>query len=776
MKKKVLFIVSQVLMYVSCFIYFFFTAAFFSLSNYFYWLFLVLGLIALFDGLALSANRYKDVKKPIKIITLVLSFVSPVSLVLNLLNQEKEEQPEVVEQEISEKKVKPIYKRPSLYIMIASFFLIFASSFTAQAFATNGFKVETTDFVINKAIANEYLEKPINNVDSNQIASDDASWSVSMYKPKKASETNQLPVVFIMPGFTRTKATMAQYAVEYAKRGAVCFIIDPGCQGATTYAGYYEGEMVSSTVGSNGLEYLIHYVYNNTEKFNFIDRTRIGAIGHSAGGGNVVSVASKYAGNSYSQSVIKALYISGYIKAGAANKYASLHCNAVNSYAYYDEGAYRYQTSSTALEVINLRFVNEVSGDAKNIDLNDLKYDAAYGSMENGTYRMLHREKTNHAFQMYDRESITNTISFFRESLKLDTKIKDGSHTWFGKELCNGIALVSAFTFIISLLIVFMCIPKIKMRGINNNGEAVLDIKEKKQEEFKTLIPKAGGFVSKALFWGSMLLTAIIACLDFIPLARWSMDLFKDAANNIYTFYFPARMMNAVMLWAVVNGTIGLIIFFGTTLVENLVEFIGSKVQKREAHYDFSKFKIMKINWRDLLKTFGFAIVLFALFYGLVHLNYALFHQDFRFMLISSAPLQPRYIVTWLMYFPLFFIFYISNSIRVNGSIAREGLKEWQVYLVAAIANSIGLVFMLVVNYTKFFTLGEVFYGYMGNPQGEVWLYINMVFALIPLMAILPVLNRLIFKKTGNVYLGAILICMLFIMMSLSASVAYIPM
>ena len=103
-------------------------------------------------------------------------------------------------------------------------------------------------------------------------------------------------------------------------------------------------------------------------------------------------------------------------------------------------------------------------------------------------------------------------------------------------------------------------------------------------------------------------------------------------------------------------------------------------------------------------------------------------------------------------------------------------MKEWQVYLVAAIANSIGLVFMLILNYSKFFIQGEVFYGYMGNPRGEVWLYINMVFALIPLMAILPILNRFIYKKSGNVYLGALLICMLFIMMSLSASVAYIPM
>ena len=145
-------------------------------------------------------------------------------------------------------------------------------------------------------------------------------------------------------------------------------------------------------------------------------------------------------------------------------------------------------------------------------------------------------------------------------------------------------------------------------------------------------------------------------------------------------------------------------------------------------------------------------------------------------MLIYAAPLQKRYMVVWLMYMPLFFIFYISNSIRVNGSIAKEGLKEWQVYLVSGLANSIGLVFILVVNYTKFFMEGEVFYGYWGNPSGEVWLYINMVFALIPLMFVLPLLNRFIYKKTGNVYLGALLICMIFIMMSLSASVAYIPM
>lgn len=780
MKNKILYLASKILLYVASFIYFFFTAVFFSLSNSIYWLFFVLALIAMFDGLAFPV--FKKDKSLSRLLVVIFSFVCPVSLIINLIFFLKktciEETPEK-EEPLKEEIKKPIYKRGAFFTAIAALVMIFVSSFSAQLFTTNGFKVEVTDGVLTQANANEYLADPINGNVLN-IASDKASWSYTVYKPKTASAENKLPTVFIMPGFTRTKATMAQYAVEYSRRGAVCFILDPGCQGATTAAGYYEGEMISSTVAENGLEYLVHYVYKNEEKFPYVDRTRFGAIGHSAGGGNVVKTAAYFAGNKYEESIIKALYISGYIKASAANNYAKLHCNAVNSYSYYDEGAYRYQTAATSLEVINLRFINEVSGDEKAVDLNDLKYDTAYGDMSKGTYRMIHREKTNHAFQMYDAPSITNTTAFFKEALSFDTKLPNSSQVWFGKEFFNGVALVSAFTFVISLLTILTYVPVLRLKSEkkakNEETDGELPVASNEETLKKTLVPQKGSFASKAIFWGSMVLSAIIACLDFIPLARLSMDLFKDASTNVYTYYFPARMMNAVMLWAVVNGLIGLVIFFGTTLIENLVELIGAKVEKRQPHYDFSKFNIVKVNWVSLLIGLAFVAVLFGLFYGLVSLNYALFHQDFRFTLISAAPLQNRYIVVWLMYFPLFYIFYFSNSIRVNGSIAKEGLKEWQVYLVSAIANSIGLVFMLVVNYANFFINGEVFYGYRGNPPQEVWLYINMVFALIPLMAILPILNRFIYKKTNNVYIGSLLVCTLFIMMSLSASVAYIPM
>jgi hypothetical protein len=284
-------------------------------------------------------------------------------------------------------------------------------------------------------------------------------------------------------------------------------------------------------------------------------------------------------------------------------------------------------------------------------------------------------------------------------------------------------------------------------------------------------------FFKRVLLWLPTILTAIIACLDYIPLARLSMDLFPDAAGNIYTYFFPARMMNAVFLWAVVNGAIGLVVWVLTSLIENGWYTLYSLITGKENKADWGKFKGLMVKPMDLLKSLGMVVVLFLVFYGILQVVYMTTHQDFRFMLISASPLQWRFVVTWLIYLAGFYVFYVSNSIRVNLGIAREGFKEWQVMLVGGLANSLGLVFMIIINYFPYFTQGTVFFGYYSATDlSEMWLYINMVFGLIPMMFILPIFNRIVYKKTGNVYAGALLWCMIFIMMSLSASISFIPM
>ncbi|MDE7439563.1 MAG: prolyl oligopeptidase family serine peptidase [Clostridia bacterium] len=815
---------ASICMYVFTALWFLFAACFFALGNYWYIGFALFALISLYDGFVITSVREKmtgvtlEKKEWIKLLVCwILSIVCPPAFVLNGIAffRDKEDEPqEVTVKPAEEKKCekpngkKRFYKAKSFITMCVAFGMIFIASFFAMCFETSGFKVKVTDFTLTGEMTKYYNEGKIDGK-AYVLDDDDVSYSVTMYVPDTATEANPAATVFVFPGFTRTKATMAQYAMELSRRGAVVFTMDPTGQGGTTINSYASDEQ---NRGQNGIEHLVQYVYNNTDDFKFCDKNRFGAMGHSQGGGNVAALAADFAGDSFYDSVIKSVYISGYIKYSSINNYQNFKCNAGLAYGYYDEGAYRYQTDAESFEVAAQRFINENGDESDFIPYSEIEIDKGYGDMANGTYRVVHREDINHCFEMYDPVSIKNTINFFNETLDI-SDMGGGSQLWFGKEFFNGIALAAAFTFIIAACAVLMGTPvfkSLKEKPVEKiSDDEIREITEEEAEEellgrtvnatadagmetvakgtHKSL---AEGIVSehktvahKVIFWSCIILTAIIACLDYIPLANLSIEIFPTSnVASVYTYTFPARMINAILLWALINGAIGLVIFFGTTLIENLYEYIRFKVKGIEPAYDWDKFKAIKISgngWKGTLLNVGKAIflplVMFGAFYFLVQLNYWMFHQDFRFTLISASPLNARMFVTALEYWPIIFVFYISNSIRVNCSIGREGWKEWKVILVSALANSVGLIFILIINYFCYFTTGSPYYTYWGNGN-EVWLYINMVFALVVMMFILPIFNRLLYRITGNVWSGAIVCCMIFIMMTISASVSYIPM
>ena len=53
-----------------------------------------------------------------------------------------------------------------------------------------------------------------------------------------------------------------------------------------------------------------------------------------------------------------------------------------------------------------------------------------------------------------------------------------------------------------------------------------------------------------------------------------------------------------------------------------------------------------------------------------------------------------------LEYIPFFFIFYLANSIRVNSAGRFQGQKEWVSMLIMGLGNSVGLMLILVIQYT----------------------------------------------------------------------------
>lgn len=806
--------IASIFAYIASAIYALTTALFFSVGNNLYILFLVLFLLTFIIGLFQESLIYRtrinnelNKKDEITLIVItVLSIVSPLAFVFNILalTSKSEAKTKKVYNEAYKEKVKKEkkwYQKPSFIVTVISLAGILLTSVSGFLFETSAGSVSVKDYTLTRKDTDLYnRDKPLNGM-SYTIDDPNVKYAYTVYKPKEASTTNLAPVVFVIPGFTRTKPTMSQYAIELSRRGSVVFTIDPGSQGNSSNGGYeYDvenetyvldenGQKIQNSyaVGRNGMGYLVQYVYNNIDRFDYIDRNKIGIVGHSAGGGDACKLAADFAGDTYEDSIIKSLYISGYIKTSAANVFYKLRCNTGLSYAKYDEGSFRYQDENSAYEVIALRFVNEVNSKTASANGHFDEYHLAYnyGDVSNGTYRIIYREDLNHCFEMYSPTSLANTTAFFTKTLDINTPLKATNQIWFGKELSNGMSLVFAFMLTLALVsVVITFVPF--MKPLKVEADERLELEQDIRETYSSDVyvraktdkeHKNKGFGNRLLFWIPLILTAIIACLDYIPLARLSMEWMEDAAANVFTSKFPARMMNAVFLWALVNGLIGLVLFFGTTLLENLYYHIAHKYFGKENKVSWDKFKGLKVNPMNLLKSLGLAVVLYAAFYGLLALVHALTHQDYRFMLLAAAPLNARFFVTMLIYLGGFYVFYFANALRVNLVIAREGFKEWQVYLISSLSNILGLVFMLIINYFVYFKTGTVYYGfYSATDSNEMWLYINMIFPLIVCMGLLPIFNRYMYKRVGNVYAGSLLWCAIFITMSLSSSISFIPM
>jgi hypothetical protein len=117
----------------------------------------------------------------------------------------------------------------------------------------------------------------------------------------------------------------------------------------------------------------------------------------------------------------------------------------------------------------------------------------------------------------------------------------------------------------------------------------------------------------------------------------------------------------------------------------------------------------INITVTELGKSFLLGILVFSAYYSILFFNYYLFHVDYRFWFMGVRVFQPEMILVLMMYFPLFFLFFFSNSLRVNGSMRIQNQSEWKSRLIAGFANSLGLMMIIVIQYVTYARTGTVF-------------------------------------------------------------------
>ena len=572
------------------------------------------------------------------------------------------------------------------------------------------------------------------------IPTQNGQWVVAdLFRPVSATADAPAPLVVVVPGFQRSKEALAGTSIELARRGVVVIAIDPYAQGSSSSSASTQ----AATTEGYGAFAIIEYAAN-TGNLNYVDKSRIGMTGHSAGGNAAIRAAAffgKRAQKSGKPSALNAVFVSGYVLSFTDNVLKDVRSNVGTAYAFYDEGAYRNELKHGDMRKAPeaLRLVNSGLGQEA-APLEEVALGQYYGDAGKRTLRVVYNERVLHPFQPYMVEATANQIEYWERVFSLESGLPSGDQIWYWKEALGLIALTAALAGLVPLAQILLQLPV-----------------------FLPLVhavpaprPRPQG-AGRAMFWILFVAGAGIACVTYIPLSELSQKIFVAASNREPTWFFPQRMNNAVMLWAFLNGLVGFMLFYLGRRYPGIAP---------EPRPDTSGPRALV---SELARTSALAAVLFLAYYGLLFTLYSFLHVDYRFLFMGVRVFQPDMIVLLAMYGPFFLPFFLSNSFRVNGVMRVEGQAEWKSLLLAGIANSAGLLLIVIVQYATMAATGTVYWT-------EGWLYVNLLFAVVPMMFVLPYFNRYFFRMTGRPYLGPLTTCLIFVMILLSNTVCYLPL
>ena len=579
------------------------------------------------------------------------------------------------------------------------------------------------------------------NVKSHTLYSSNNQYVVyDLYKPSSASKENKAPFIVVVPGFQRSKEALSNIAIELSRRGNVVALIDPYAQGMSSSS----LSRRAATTEGYGMFALIDTV-SKGNLFDFVDTDKMASTGHSMGGNAAIRGANYFGREAIREnkkSKLHSVYVSGYVLTLTEKVLEDVRSNVGVSYALYDEGAFRnelqgWDAGNMKIAPEALRTVNSILDENQKLDVIELE--KFYGEIDKNTARVIYNERLLHPFQPYNNIATANQLIYFDKVFNSDVKLDPYDQIWQWKEL---------FTLLSMITSLIMLIPLTRfLLKLNFFSELVKEVPKPLPVQNRK---------GKVVFWSIFIIGATVACLTFIPMVDIAKIIFQKASNRELTWFFPQRMNNSVMLWATFNGVFGAILFFGS------YHLFGRKAGIKKDSWG------IKITNIEIVKTFLLGLLVFLIYYGTLNVIHFIFHVDYRFWFMGVRIFQPKMLLVLAMYFPFFFVFFLSNSLRVNGAMRFENQPEWISRLVAGLANSSGLIMIIVIQYFVFLYSGSVFWT-------TNWLSVNLLFGIVPMMFFLPYFNRVFFEMTGRIYLGPVITCLIFIMILSTNTVVYLP-
>lgn len=550
----------------------------------------------------------------------------------------------------------------------------------------------------------------------NIMTPDGEVMAAKVFKPYIATPDNPQAAVINMHGYQNDKGAQDPASVELARRGFVVIAPDALGHADTT------GGIAWGTPGGN--QYIVEYAIG----LPFVDAENIGVMGHSMGGMNAVQLPALFPDN-----------IKGIAQQASEPGSPELP-NVLMLQAKYEEfeGFREGQFVTTDL-------INNPDRLAKLGLTEPAQWDTTYGNVEDGTLRRMAYIPIDHHLLPLMNKTNAEVVDWFRITLKGG----DGGPMWI--EPTSQIFMwKEIFGFIAMLVLLISLLPLTNLLLASKYFSSVSQ-------------PMPTGYIpNKKVWWKVATINVLLGAIIYPVTTNWG------GIGGKIEFILPfmkLEMGNGVAAFFFVSALVGAIMFY----------FWYRKAAKTEGvtMYDmgmsFDKKKTV-LDWNILGKTAFVGFVLFMWMYVLTALSQNLLGMEIRFgwpyFRQFHTMERAGYFVLYLI--PALMFFLVNGGIFLFGQ-ARLAEYEtpkktqwmWWVYTVYAMVAGLFLVWLF--QYLPWFLgagPGFEITGITGNllMQISTSMWPLMLFVYIPEFLILYWFLVWFFRKTGKIYLGAIII------------------
>ena len=678
-------------------------------------------------------------------------------------------------------------KRASAIVLVICLVAMILSSVIGQRIQTSNGTVRTEEITFTTDVS--------------------ATSHAKLYIPETATAENPAPAVLLCHGYTASLDAMEPNAIELSRRGYVVMALDMYGHGNSNLPpdGYSQVEMGS--VENYAPDLGSYSALQEFAKYDFVDLTKIGMLGHSMGTAAIQEGAylayAKWQ-NAYNAALAEAT-ASGMDEATAAGTAYMEAMNAgivlpssmvltgynynvrnINDLTYIgvnaDNGVFPLYAAPINMCTIQGTF-DEFSGFLWGVEDSSqytTSFKFAYGTggatnVPSGTYFMygdasatpLSREEAvqaaaaaattmvpiraaysfvgTHSDTYYDETSISYGIEFLDITLRGgNTTIDPADQVWHGRAACGLIGLIATLVAFVALALTLLQTPFFASI-VKAEPKSITTCDSTKHSLMYAIIYIVCLLPAPLLYYW-------LIGYPYYMQPQWFMFLTKFMPNS----FFNMAPMNSLMLFNIVIGIILLVVYL---LVFLLVA--------RKAGFGWENTGL-KLAVPQVLKSLLLAVISFGVIYAVVYFCHSFSGTYFSFFKFNIMPMDSAHWIAFFKYLPVWLLFFLLVSVIYNTFTRVNNFPAWVNYVLIFVASCGGLAVMFAYDYGTLFATGVRGITTIPGTTSEKWLATVgmsfppalagiMCFGLLFILPLSAVASRVLFKKTGSAWLGGFL-------------------